>query len=271
MKHIEKLVDLAIEEDIGTGDITTDSIFTEGKNCEGRLVAKQDLILSGLEPAMLVYKKIDPKIMWELSFREGDFVRKNEEIGTVKGPIASILKGERIALNFLQHLSGIATMTKVFVQETAESKIQILDTRKTTPGFRKLEKDAVLHGGGKNHRMGLYDMYLIKDNHIDAAGSITEAVQKIKRKKYLKIEIEVKDVLQIEEAVMAGADIVMLDNFTPPMIRDAVSMIDGRVKVEVSGNITFENIKDYLIPGVDYISIGSLTHSAPAADISMLF
>lgn len=269
---LDKLIALAIEEDIGSGDITTKAIVPGDLTGAGGIYAKQDLIVAGIKAAEKVFKRVDLSLKWEPFSEDGDHLEESALIARISGPVSSMLSAERIALNFLQHLSGIATFTRIFVEELRHTKTKILDTRKTRPGFRELEKEAVRLGDGENHRMGLYDRYLIKDNHIEAAGSIAEAVKRVRRnrKQGLLIEVETRDLTQAEEAVSENVDIIMLDNFTPSMVEKAVMIIRGRAKVEVSGNINLNNIKNYAKSGVDFISIGAITHSAPAADISML-
>lgn len=269
---LDKLINLAIDEDIGTGDITTEAIVPPDLKGVGRIEAKQDMILAGLDPAHRVFAKIDSALIWKPACKNGDRIEKGGVIAEVNGSIASLLKGERIALNFLQHLSGIATFTRILAQEIGDTKAKILDTRKTLPAWRRLEKEAVRLGGGENHRMGLYDRYLIKNNHIEAAGSVTEAVRRVREKgaKKLLIEVETKNLAEVKEAASLGVDMIMLDNFTPQSVKDAVSIIKGLAKIEVSGGINLENIRDYAAAGADYISIGAITHSAPAADIHMV-
>ncbi|MDO8644386.1 MAG: carboxylating nicotinate-nucleotide diphosphorylase, partial [bacterium] len=212
----------------------------------------------------------DPTLKWEPFFQDGNSVERGKAIVQVSGSLQSLLKAERTALNFLQHLSGIATQTGRFVEKIQKFPVKILDTRKTTPGLRAQEKQAVRMGGGKNHRLGLYDRFLIKENHLESC-SIAEAIQKAKEKNknHVLIEIEV-GVEQVEEAIAAGATILLLDNFSPKELKKAVKQVAGRVKTEASGGIHFDNLVDYAKTGVDFISIGALTHSAPAADISML-
>lgn len=269
---LDKLIDLAIEEDIGSGDITTDAIIPKDLEGKGEIKAKQELILSGLKPAEKIFSRVDSSLKWEAHAKDGDRLKKGDLIAEVSGPVASILKGERTALNFLQHLSGVATFTYVAVQEIGKTKTRILDTRKTLPAYRELEKEAVRCGGGVNHRMGLYDRYLIKDNHIEAAGSFTDAIEKAirHRKDKTPIEVEVRDPLQAEEAASLGVDIIMLDNFSPGQVKDAVELVAGRSKIEVSGNIDLKNVSEFVMPGVDFISMGAITHSAPAVDIHMI-
>lgn len=269
--QIQILIDLALQEDIGSGDITTEALFgAEPIEKSGTIVAKQDLVIAGLEIARRVFLTADPRLEWRRWFEDGAVVAKGQKVAEVAGRLDAILKGERVALNFLQHLSGIATTTRRFVEKVAKYKVQILDTRKTTPGMRALEKHAVRMGGGKNHRLGLYDRFLIKDNHLTGM-SVGEAVKRAKAKNANKvlIEVEVGSSHQIDEAIAAGADILLLDNFSPSDLKKAVKQAAGRTKLEASGGITLENVVDYAKTGVDFISIGALTHSAPAADLSL--
>lgn len=269
--QIQMLIEIALQEDIGTGDITTEALFG-GQAIEksGVILAKQDLVIAGLEIAKRVFLAVDHHLNWKRYFEEGVLVKKGQKVAEVQGRYDSILKGERVALNFLQHLSGIATLTRQFVDKIKKYPVQILDTRKTTPGLRALEKHAVRVGGGKNHRLGLYDRFLIKDNHLQGI-SIQEAIVRAKRKNVNKvpIEIEVDSISQIEEAIQAGADIILLDNLSPRDLKKAVLQVNHRVKLEASGGITLENVVDYAKTGVDFISIGALTHSAPAVDLSL--
>jgi nicotinate-nucleotide pyrophosphorylase (carboxylating) len=272
MNHIDQLIKLALDEDIGAKDITTDAIVDPGLIANARITAKQELVIAGLDVAQRVFKMVDPSIEWDAKHEDGDFCEAKTILAAARGKAASLLTAERTALNFLQHLSGIATSTRVFVKAIADTKVKILDTRKTTPGMRALEKHAVLMGDGVNHRMGLYDRYLVKGNHIIIAGSITEAARRIQKKKIpgMLLEIETKTMEEVREALSCGADIIMLDNMPAAQVRVALSEIRGRAKVEVSGNITLENIMHYAATGVDFISVGAITHSAPAADIHMV-
>ena len=271
MKY-KNLVLKALEEDIGEGDITTDAIIDPKTKAFAEIKAKQDLVIPGLEIAEHVFALLNPKSEWKNLRDDGDFVKRGTLLATVEGSAAAILKGERSALNFLQHLSGIATLTRQFVEAVKGTKVKILDTRKTTPGWRELEKYAVKMGGGHNHRAGLYDRYLIKNNHIDAAGSLSKAVEKVfkKKKKDLLIEVEVRNFEELKMALEYPIDIVLLDNFEPEAVKGAMRLAHGKVKFEVSGGITLENVRLYAATGVDFISVGSLTHSAPAADIHLI-
>jgi len=269
--RIQMLIEIALLEDIGTGDITSDALFgDEAVEKAGEIVAKEDLVLAGLEIARCVFLTVDPHLKWETLFRDGDRVLKGTKVAKVGGRYQSLLRAERTALNFLQHLSGVATLTSQFVEKAKGTHAQILDTRKTLPGFRALEKMAVRMGGGKNHRLGLYDRYLIKDNHLMGI-SITEAVKRAKERNVNKvpIEVEIQKIEQVEEAVAAGADILMMDNFSLADLRKAVQKVGGRVKIEASGGINQDSVRDYAETGVDFISVGALTHSARAVDMSL--
>jgi nicotinate-nucleotide pyrophosphorylase (carboxylating) len=270
-KHIYKLIDLALEEDIGSGDITTEHLVDAQAKGQGIIVAKEDLVIAGLDLARRVFQRIDADLVLTSAFTDGDRVHKGDIAAALSGRLATLLTGERTALNFLQRLSGIATLTRDYVDRLADKNVKLLDTRKTTPGWRELEKWAVRVGGGTNHRMGLYDAVLIKDNHIVAAGSISEAVKRVKVKvpPGTTIEVETVDLDQVREAMDAGADIIMLDNMSTEMIKAAVSLVDGRAKLEVSGGITHERLAQLADTGIDYISSGALTHSARAVDLSM--
>ncbi len=272
MNHLEQLIRLALDEDIGMKDITTDAIVDESLIAHARITAKQELVVAGLDVAKKVFQLVEPSIEWDAKHEDGDFCEAKTILAVVRGKAASLLTAERTALNFLQHLSGIATATRIFVNAISGTNVKILDTRKTTPGMRALEKHAVLMGDGVNHRMGLYDRYLIKGNHIIIAGSITEAIERVKKRRIpgILLEVETKTIEDVREAVACGVDIIMLDNMSPPQVREALVEINGRAKVEVSGNITIDNIMQYAMTGVDFISVGAITHSAPAADIHMV-
>ncbi len=264
-----RLVEEALLEDSLYGDITTRSLEIEGN---GRFVvhAREDLVLCGTHIFEMVFRHLEPSIEVKFNFSDGQEVCPGV-IGEVRGPISPILRGERVALNFLQRLSGIATMTRKFVNRVRGTGVRILDTRKTTPLYRNLEKMAVRCGGGHNHRLTLYDGILIKDNHIRAVGGVGEAVKRaIRNRPYGKmITVEVESIEEMEEAIEEGADIVMLDNFPIEDIRKAVQIAGGRVKLEVSGGVNLDNVREIAEAGVDFISIGALTHSARWVDISM--
>lgn len=269
--RIQMLIEIALQEDIGTGDITSDALFgDESIEKSGEIVAKQDLVIAGLEIARRVFLTVDHHLAWERYFEDGARVPKGAKVAKVSGRFKSLLRAERTALNFLQHLSGVATLTAQYVEKVKGTKAQILDTRKTLPGFRALEKMAVRAGGGKNHRLGLYDRYLIKDNHLMGV-SISEAVLKAKEHNVngVAIEVEVQRLDQIEEAVTSGADVIMMDNFSVADLKKAVEKVAGRAKVEASGGINLDNIAAYAATGVDFISVGALTHSAKAVDLSL--
>ena len=261
-EEILPLLKAAIEEDIGTGDITTDAIVPENLIAEGYFLAKADGILAGIDISLLVLKILDENLEVMDKFEDGKRIKKGDKIAEIKGNAGAILKGERVALNILQKLSGIATFTSKFVDNIKGTGAKILDTRKTTPLLRKFEKYAVSVGGGENHRVGLYDAVLIKDNHIKIAGGITQALKRIKG------EIEVKNKQEFLEAVENGAKRVLLDNMTPSKIKEIVKINQKKAVLEVSGGINLENVRDYALTGVDYISVGMITHSAPALDIS---
>ena len=272
MEHlIEKLIDEALFEDIGPGDITSEAVIPDEASSTAEVIAKQDLVLAGVLIAREVFRKLDPWVQFTPLAHDGSRVQSGSIIAQVQGRTRMLLAGERVALNLMQHLSGIATTTARFVDALKGSRAEILDTRKTLPGLRALEKYAVRMGGGRNHRFGLYDGILIKDNHIKAAGGIIKAMAGIRKKVHplLKIEVEVKTLDEVREAMAAGATMILLDNMPSAVMRQAVGIVGERVLVEASGNVTLENVKEIAETGVDFISSGSLTHSAPAADISM--
>ena len=266
-------IKLALNEDIQNGDITTLAVVDEEKICKGKLVAKESGIIAGLSVFEYVFKLLDEKgIDLNPNFEDGARVQKGETIAEFSGKMRTVLSGERTALNFLQRMSGVATKTRHYVDLLKGTETELLDTRKTIPGFRHLDKYTVAVGGGKNHRIGLFDMVLLKENHIKAAGSITNAVQFI-RYKYgsdYKIEVETRNLLEIEEAIKSNVDIIMLDNMSIEGIESAVKLISGSAKIEASGNITVKNIRAVAETGVDYISVGAITHSVNALDISLL-
>ena len=261
----------ALKEDISSEDVTTNSVMKEAVAGEVDLICKQDGIIAGLEVFERVFTLLDPDTKVELYYKDGEEVKNGQLMGKVKGDIRFLLSGERVALNYLQRMSGIATYTNSVAKLLERSKIKLLDTRKTTPNMRIFEKYAVRAGGGYNHRYNLSDGVLLKDNHIGAAGSVTKAVQMAKEYAPFvrKIEVEVENLDMVKEAVEAGADIIMLDNMSPEDMKKAVELIDGRAQTECSGNVTKENIARLTEIGVDYISSGALTHSAPILDISL--
>ena len=267
------IIRLAYDEDIGSGDIT--SLSTIRRNARGKavIIAKSDGILSGSEAFEYAFALASKKITVKFHRRDGQSFKKGLRIATIEGPSRAMLKGERLAMNLLAHLSGVATLTSKFVARVKGTKVKILDTRKTTPGIRWLEKRAVVHGGGVNHRMGLYDMVLIKDNHIAAAGGVAEVLERVSELK-CPIEIEVSNFAELKTALDYLPDIIMLDNFTRGQIKKAVRYAKTnapKVKIEVSGGVNLKNIRPLAETGIDYISIGALTHSAPAADFSMKY
>lgn len=269
-KAAHALIDLALNDDVGTGDITTDNIIPAGTMRKAKMVAKADGVIAGLPIAEMVFRKLDPDLVWNPRVEEGEKIKKGDVLVEFEGSYRALLTGERTALNFLQRLSGIATMSAQYAEAVKDFKTKILDTRKTLPGFNKLDKYAVKTGGGTNHRHGLHDMAMIKDNHIEVAGSITAAVNAVRSKiePGIKIEVETTTLAQVQEALDAGADIIMLDNMDTQTMRQGVELIAGRAKVEASGNMTLERLHEVAATGVDYISIGALTHSVSALDIS---
>jgi nicotinate-nucleotide pyrophosphorylase (carboxylating) len=271
MHTLEDLIQLALREDIGPGDITTDNLVAPDARGTGAIIAKQDLVVAGLQVAGKVFKALEPQIGFETLYEDGDRVPAGSTLVRIDGPLAALLKGERTALNFLQRLSGIATQARLFVEAVAGTPVKLVDTRKTTPGWRVLEKYAVRMGGAHNHRMGLYDGVLIKDNHIAVSGGIANAVKKVRQaiSHLVKVEVETATFEEVREAIAAGADVIMLDNMDLDQIRQAVRMIANKALVEVSGNVTRERLGDLARTGVDLISIGALTHSAMAVDLSM--
>lgn len=285
MNEIQKLIELSLKEDIGAGDITSDALIHKNLLGKAEIVAKKKGVLAGIKIAEKVFKKKDPNLFFIPLKKDGENFKPNDKIAIIEGRVKSILKCERTALNFLQKLSGIATLTQSFVSKMKGKKIKILDTRKTTPGFRILEKYAVKAGGGENHRMGLYDMILIKENHIKAAGDISFAIQKAKKtlgnkdfvkkfskKKKIKIEVETKNLNEVRDALGFKIDMIMLDNMPIQMIKKASQIIRSskkNIKIEVSGNIDLKNLKDYSKLDIDYISIGAITHSSKAIDLSL--
>lgn len=271
MEDTNSLIAKALREDIGPGDITTESLIPNGIFGEAKIVAKERLVIAGIDVAREVFREVNSGISFVTVRLDGDELHQGAVIATVSGELASLLTAERVALNLMQRLSGIATLTREYVKKVEGTKVRIVDTRKTTPGLRLLEKYAVTAGGGKNHRFGLFDGILIKDNHIAAVGSINEAV-KIARGKAphtLKVEVEAENLEQVKEALASGADIIMLDNMDIGTMRDAVGMIEGKALIEASGGISLENVREVAETGVDYISVGAITHSARSMDISM--
>lgn len=269
---VHRLICCALEEDVGAGDVTTAAALTGQESGTARAVAKADMVLAGIDVFRQTFLLLDPEIQFTHCLEDGCAIKRGEILAEISGKLASILTAERTALNFLQRMSGIATMTRQYVVAVSGTPTRILDTRKTVPGLRILDKYAVKVGGAQNHRFALYDGVLIKDNHITAAGGVTPAIQRARQKisHTLKIEVEVKNIGEVREALAAGADAVMLDNMTLEAMSEAVRLIGGRIPVEASGNVTLANVRQIAETGVDYISVGALTHSVAAADISLL-
>ena len=271
---INKLLDLGIEEDINTGDITTESIIPESMNAVATMTAKQEGVISGLEIVKMVYDRFQDDVVFTPYFKDGDFVKKGDVILKIEATYPTLLRGERLSLNIFQRMSGIATETARYVKELKGTDTQLLDTRKTAPGLRVLDKLAVKHGGGTNHRMGLYDMAMIKDNHIKMAGGIAKAVEQVRSKiaDGIKIEVETTNLEEVRQAIEAGADIIMLDNMSNEMMTEAVATIKAAgkgIKTEASGNMSIPRLLEVAATGVDFISVGALTHTVKAMDISM--
>ncbi len=271
MDYTDQIIRLALFEDSGLGDVTTESILPEPKPGSGVIVSKQDFVVAGMAVARRVFALVDPGIVCAPKVRDGQTVSSGMTICEVKGDLLSLLKAERVALNFLQRLSGIATLTRTFVDTLEYPNVRLVDTRKTTPGWRTLEKDAVRAGGGFNHRFALYDGILIKDNHIAVAGSITEAVQRVKARTshLMKVEVEVSCLEEVNEALASGADVIMLDNMDLEAMSEAVAVINGQAVVEASGNVSLSTLNPIAATGVDVISCGALTHQARSVDMSM--
>ncbi|OQY24775.1 MAG: nicotinate-nucleotide diphosphorylase (carboxylating) [Desulfobacteraceae bacterium 4572_35.2] len=271
--EIDRIIQMALQEDIGSGDITTLSTVPKGTPAQAELVAKEDFCLSGIEVAQRVFTLLDTSVAFDALREDGSLVKRGEVIAWIKGDAHTLLQGERVALNLLQRMSGIATHTAAFVAAVADTEAIVVDTRKTMPGLRVLDKYSVRMGGGQNHRTSLYDGVLIKENHITAAGGIAAAVAGAKKRAphTLKIEVEAENMADVREALDAGADIIMLDNMDLATMREAVELIDGRAIAEASGGVNLETVTDIAETGVNLISVGALTHSSPAVDISMLF
>jgi len=273
-QEIEHLIELALSEDIGCGDVTSRLLLPDDPSGRAVIMAKQDGVLAGLPVAGMVFRAVNPKLVLKAFKRDGDRIRRGEKIVSVRGKTRSILSAERTALNFLQRLSGIATLTSKYVDEVKGTGTKILDTRKTTPGLRVLEKYAVKTGGGGNHRMGLFDMILIKENHIQAAGGVSKAVLRARSKRRKeKVEVEIRNLPEAREAVKSKPDWIMLDNMRIDRMRRAVELIrsaDRAIKIEASGSVGLKNVRRIASTGVDFISVGALTHSAPALDMSLI-
>ncbi|MBO4994064.1 MAG: carboxylating nicotinate-nucleotide diphosphorylase [Alistipes sp.] len=271
---INKLIDLGIEEDINTGDITTESIIPATMNAVATMTAKQEGVVSGLEIVKMVYDRFQQDVVFTPYFNDGDRVNKGDVILKIEATYPTLLRGERLSLNIFQRMCGIATETAKYVKELAGTQTELLDTRKTAPGLRVLDKLAVKHGGGTNHRMGLYDMAMIKDNHIKMAGGITKAVEQVRSRiaEGVKIEVEATNLDEVKEAIAAGADIIMFDNMSNEAMTEASEVVKAAakgIKTEASGNMSIPRLKEVAATGVDYISVGALTHTVKAMDISM--
>lgn len=270
-----KLIDMALNEDQGNADWTTRWVVPARTRAEARIVAKADGVIAGLAIASAVFLRLEPRVEIDSSFADGARVHEGDVVCTIRGPARTILTGERTALNFMQRLSGIATMTRRFVDAIEGTGTRILDTRKTTPGWRTLEKAAVKAGGGENHRFGLFDMVLIKENHIEIAGGVAEAIKRVRdaNTKGLQVEVEVRNKEELRAALDGGCDIILLDNMDVQLIRECVRVVKQRspkVKTEASGNMTLDRVRAVAETGVDYISVGALTHSVTALDLSLL-
>jgi len=272
-QELEAIIEAALREDMPEGDITSESIIPAAAVSEAVFLAKEDGVLAGLPVARRVFERIDPAVEFSERLEDGAAFNKSDILARLKGPTVALLKGERTALNFLQRLSGVATAARRFVDAVAGTKAKILDTRKTTPGLRLLEKYAVKMGGGTNHRLSLSDMVLIKDNHLRHVGSVAEAVRRARAavKPGIRIEVEASDLAQVRDALAAGADMIMLDNMLIETMREAVTIVAGRVPLEASGTVSLERVRAVAETGVDFISVGALTHSARAVDISLEF
>jgi len=268
---IKDIIERALAEDIGMGDVTTNATVDPDAEGEAVVIAKEEFILAGSGIFLDVFLALDPGIDFSLEYLDGDLIKKGDTIIGIQGPMNVLLTGERVALNLMQRMSGIATITSKYVREVESTRARILDTRKTTPGLRALEKYAVTVGGGFNHRFGLYDGILIKDNHIAAAGGIKNAIEAARENAphTLKIEVECEGIKDVKEALKAKADIIMLDNMDIPEMKAAVKLINKRALVEASGNMTLKRVRSVAETGVDFISVGAITHSAPSVDISM--
>ncbi len=268
---LNDLIRAAIKEDMPKGDVTTESLAVPPRNGRARLLAKEDLILSGAAPFEQTMLTLEPGARLKWHFEEGDMILKDQIICTLQGDLIQLLKAERVALNFLGHLSGIATLTRKYVKKVEKYKTQILDTRKTTPGYRELEKRAVVHGGGTNHRLNLSDSILIKDNHVTVMGGLANAIRRVREHTSLPMEVEARSLQEVREAVKENVSHILLDNMNDAMLREALNEIPQEIETEASGNMNLDRVESVAALGVDFISVGALTHSAPNADISLLF
>ena len=268
-ESIKKIIKYALAEDIGTGDITTQATINPRKKGRAIAVAKEDFVVAGVAVFAETFKCLDKNTKVNILIDDGRRAKKGDVIARVSGNLSNILQAERVALNLFQRMCGIASHTSRYVKAVRGTEVKILDTRKTVPGLRILDKMAVRIGGGRNHRIGLYDGILIKDNHIEAAGSITDAVKAQRKNPFMKIEVETKNIKEVKEALKCDVDVIMLDNMSIPTMKKAVDLVNGRTLLEASGNVSLENVADIAAIGVDYISVGELTHSVRGADISL--
>lgn len=268
---LQDLIKTALKEDMPTGDITTESLALLPRQGRAKLIAKEDLVLSGTGPFEQAMTALEPQVRIQWHFEEGQLALRKQILCTIQGDLIQVLKAERIALNFLGHLSGIATLTRCFVQKIAHTKTQILDTRKTLPGYRELEKRAVVHGGGHNHRFNLSEAILIKDNHIAIMGGIESAVNRIRQHCDKPIEVEARTLDEVKDAVKVNVRRILLDNMPNELLKSALELIPAHIETEASGNMKLERVASVAELGVNFISVGALTHSAPSADVSLMF
>jgi len=269
-EHLDPLILAALAEDVGDGDLTSDAILPPEMTCRGKIVCKQDGVVAGLPVAERVFKLVDERIQFDAKTKDGEKVQEDQIVARLYGPARAMLKAERVALNYLQHLSGIASITSKYVKAVEGTKTEILDTRKTTPGMRTLEKYATRMGGATNHRMGLYDAVLIKDTHLALANGVSAALRAVRKAHpEAMINVEVSNLQELEQALNDKAPRVLLDNFAPGQVREAMQIIRGRAQVEISGGVLLTNARAYALAGADFISVGALTHSATALDYSM--
>src|SRR3989304_1522693 len=271
LSEVNQILENALREDIGSGDITTNLLFPYDAECRAIILAKEEGLVAGLPIAEMVFRKLDKDIVWSEEKKDGDKVEPNQVLAEISGSQKSVLTGERVAVNFLQPLSGIAFLTSRFVKAIHGLPVKILDTRKTAPGLRILDKYAVRVGGGFNHRFGFYEEVMVKDSHIKLAGGVTRSVNILRKRAVTRkrIEVEASTISEVEEALNVGADIIMLDNMSPKMIKEAVGLIKGKALIEVSGGVNLENVREIAETGVDFISVGLLTHSPEALDIGL--
>jgi len=269
-EHLDPLIQAALAEDVGEGDLTSDAILPPEMTCRGKIVCKQDGVIAGLPVAERVFKLVDERLQFDAKTKDGEKVQEDAIVARLYGPARAMLRAERVALNYMQHLSGIATITAKYVKAVDGTKTEILDTRKTTPGMRALEKYATRMGGATNHRMGLYDAVLIKDTHLSLANGVSAALRAV-RKAHPEalINVEVSNLQELEQALNDKAPRILLDNFAPGQVREAMQIIRGRAQVEISGGVLLTNARAYALAGADFISVGALTHSATALDFSM--